>query len=508
MSVICKISVSKIVVPEGRREATHEDVMKLAESIETIGMLHPITVRRDGEQYALVAGMQRLEVMKQAGHTEIECTVLDCDELRCELAAIDENLIRRELHYIDIGELAIRRDEILDALGMRAKGGENQFTRRGGESGAPPQTTESMAAEMGIKERTLQEYKQLARDLIPESKEAAKKGLITKKDALELSRLKHEEQREVFVKGSGGKKAIAAALHEVLFKAEQAQRNALPASRTAGAFDKVEIGSCTLYQGDAFDIFPELECDSIDAVLTDPPYGITAEEWDKAPPLDSMWQWFDAITKATANFVMFAAGKFTMDLSVSNRKWYRYDLVWVKNNRLGFLNANKQPMRAHEHILVFGRPGFREEATYNPIKTPSGAKPGTERKVKMSESGIYRNKGCVRISDGTVHPCSILRFTSVPVNKRHHSTQKPIKLMKRLLKTYTNEGNTVFDPFAGSGTTALACLLLGRRCVAIEKEPKYFDIMCKRIEQAHRAMTRQCFVRKIEGSLCDAAVHH
>jgi len=397
MNAVIKLNLSEIFIPEGQRDIAPETVQNLAESIRTIGILNPLTVRRDGEQYVLIAGAHRLEAAKQEGRTEIECIVFDGDDLRCELAAIDENLIRKELHYIQIGELAIRRDAILTELGQRAKIGDNQHTKGGTPDSGVPRTTADIASEVGIRRTTLNENKQLARDLLPEVKQKIQGKDIPKILALEISRLKPEEQREVIARGD--KKSIAVAVREVHFKA---QRNHVPAyALTADSFDKAEIGGCTLYCGDALKILPTLDEIVIDAVVTDPPYGITAEEWDEVPPLDPMWEQLDAKTKATANFVMFAAGDFLFDLRNSNANWHRYNLIWNKNNQTGYLNSGKQPMRTHEDILVFGRPGFRDTSTYNPIKTPGGAKPGSRRTCKTSNKGIYRNKGVTSVADGT-----------------------------------------------------------------------------------------------------------
>jgi len=246
------------------------------------------------------------------------------------------------------------------------------------------------------------------------------------------------------------------------------------------------IGNCRVINGDCFDVLKDLDV-IFDAVISDPPFGVTSEHWDIAPPLDLMWQVLDSKTKPNANFVMFACGKFSIDLVQSNYRWYRYDLIWQKNNKVGFLNAGLQPMRAHESIFVFGRPGYQKEATYNPIKILGGAKAGRIRSNKTSTSGVYRNKGFTHIADGYLHPSSVLPFANDRGNNQQglnlHTTQKPIALMMWLVATYTNKGDTVLDPYAGSGSTALACLTLGRRCVTIEKEKKFFDITCKRIER-------------------------
>jgi len=224
MSNTVKLKPSEISVPEGRRDIDPETVQSLAESIETTGrMINPITVRRDGEDYVLIVGAHRLEAIRQLGYTEVECIIVDCDdELLFELIEIDENLVRNDItDPIAIGELANRRDKILDAKGLRAKVGDNQHTKRGSADSALPKTTEDIAKEAGIGERVLQVNKQLARDLVPEAKEAFRKKLVTKDTAITISRLEPEKQREIVA--CGDKKGIIAALREYMPKSKSKQ---------------------------------------------------------------------------------------------------------------------------------------------------------------------------------------------------------------------------------------------------------------------------------------------
>ena len=245
---------------------------------------------------------------------------------------------------------------------------------------------------------------------------------------------------------------------------------------------QVTIGNTTLICGDSFRILPDLGIQA-DAIISDPPFGITNCKWDKAIPLDTFWAMVDELTKPTANFVLFASGKFTVDLINSNRKGYRYDWVWEKNNKVGFLNANLMPMRNHESILVFGRPGFKRTSTYNAQKAPGG-KRGT--KTINHKSSIYRDKGeYTHESDGMQHPCSVLPFRSDGRNAAKHPTQKPVSLMEFLIYSYTNDNDIIIDPFMGAGSTGVACALHNRRFIGIEKEPQYFDIAVERMKQAY-----------------------
>ena len=239
------------------------------------------------------------------------------------------------------------------------------------------------------------------------------------------------------------------------------------------------IGNATLYLGDCFDILPKLDMQA-DAIISDPPYGVTDCKWDNPIPLDSLWAMVEERTKQSANVVLFGCGKFSFNLINSKKRWYRYDLVWAKNKKVGFLNANLMPMRNHESILVFGRPGYLKKTAYNPQKFPGG-KAGI--KITNHHSGIYDNHGAyTHVSDGTVHPSSVLSFNS---EAGQHPTQKPLALMEWLVRTYTNEGDTVIDPFMGSGTTGVAAINLKRKFIGVERDKKYVDIACERIEKAY-----------------------
>jgi ParB family chromosome partitioning protein len=199
-----RIKIADIIIPEGRREIAPDKVAALAESIKIIGgLIHPITIDKDR---TLIAGLHRIEAYKALGFDEIECTEFDGEDLEAELVEIDENLMRNELDDITVGEMILRRDEILEELGLRKKSGDNRFTDRGAGD-APLQTTADIAKEVGISERTLQENKQLAKNLIPEAKEARREKRITKDAALAIARLSPEQQRKTLEKceqkGSG-----------------------------------------------------------------------------------------------------------------------------------------------------------------------------------------------------------------------------------------------------------------------------------------------------------------
>ena len=253
---------------------------------------------------------------------------------------------------------------------------------------------------------------------------------------------------------------------------------------------KVQIGNAMLYCADCFDVLPKLDI-TVDAVISDPPFSCTACKWDVKIDLTRLWEMLDRVTKPTANFVMFGCGKFSINLINSKYRWYRHDLIWAKNNKVGFLNANLQTMRNHESILIFGRPGFCKRATYNAQKIPGGRASGV--KTVNHRSSVYRDHGeYVHTADGTLHPGSVLSFKSEK-NSGLHPTLKPVALMEWLVKTYANDGETVIDPFMGSGTTAVACVNTGRAFVGVEQDTRYFAIAVERVKKAQdELLLRAC----------------
>jgi site-specific DNA-methyltransferase (adenine-specific) len=243
----------------------------------------------------------------------------------------------------------------------------------------------------------------------------------------------------------------------------------------------VTIGNATLYLGDSFKILPKLDVVA-DAVITDMPYGVTDCEWDVKIPLDTFWKMVEPLTKPTANFILFSCGRFTFDLYNSNPELFRYDLVWQKSKKVSFLNANHRPMRNHESVLVFIRPGFIQKATYNAQKTAGGR---VRTQIKNRKSSVYRDTGeYTHTSDGLQHPCSVLQFKS-EMGKGIHPTLKPVDLMEFLVQSFTNENDIVLDPFMGAGSTAIACIKHNRRFIGIEKDKKFFDVAVKRIKEAY-----------------------
>tara|TARA_Y100001963_G_C6585646_1_gene355540 strand:+ start:1 stop:726 length:726 start_codon:yes stop_codon:yes gene_type:complete len=231
---------------------------------------------------------------------------------------------------------------------------------------------------------------------------------------------------------------------------------------------------------------------SIDAIITDPPYGTTACKWDSVIPFEPMWKELNRIIKPNGAIVLFGSEPFSSALRISNIKNYKYDWIWYKNTSGGFALAKKRPMKYHEIISVF----YNKQPTYNP-QFQNYAK-STNKRFKNGEM-VNRKKETInptnKIQGGLglegvqgidkkrgKYPESVQRFNSYSNNKRFHSTQKPIPLMEYLIKTYTNERETVLDFTMGSGSTGVACCNTNRDFIGIELDKEYFKIAQDRIK--------------------------
>ena len=248
------------------------------------------------------------------------------------------------------------------------------------------------------------------------------------------------------------------------------------------------IGSATLHLGDCLELMKAIPDASVDLILCDLPYGTTQNKWDALIPFDQLWACYDRIAKLNAAIVLTAAQPFTSALVMSNPRNFKYQWVWDKAQVTGFLNAKKQPLRRHEDIVVF----YRSQSTYNPIFT-AGKPYKIDRKHATANYGAQTSN--TTESDGKRYPTSILGVPHVR-EAGGHPTQKPVALMEYLIRTYTNEGETVLDNCMGSGTTGVACMNTGRRFIGMERDLDdkgnslgYFAIACERIEAAHRMKT-------------------
>ncbi len=248
---------------------------------------------------------------------------------------------------------------------------------------------------------------------------------------------------------------------------------------TEQPFCQTRVSGSTFVNADCFDVFPFIEDKSIDAIICDLPYGTTACKWDSVLPFDLMWEQLNRIIKPNGAIVLFGSQPFTSTLIVSNLKMYRHQWIWKKSRPANFMNANYQPMKYHEDVLVFGL----NKVNYYPIKFKGNKNhASTARSGSSNIYGLSENKAGVDTND-MKYPSSIIEIKSTDSTKNLHPTQKPVALMEYLIKTYTNENETVLDFTMGSGTTNLACIKLKRKSIGIEKEKQYYDVAVRRASE-------------------------
>jgi len=237
-----------------------------------------------------------------------------------------------------------------------------------------------------------------------------------------------------------------------------------------------------LYNDDCFNVFDKIKENSIDMICVDLPYGVTSCKWDSQIDLEKMWDELKKICKKKCIYVFFATTKFGYELIHSNKKWFRYDLVWEKSRKVGFFNSKLMPMRNHEMVYVFSNPDCKvKEKTYNAQKIPG--KPYI-RQLKERKPSIYGDSYTRRlpiINKGERHPASIIKFNNV--NKPLHKTQKPTDLLEWLIKSYSNKNDTILDFTMGSGSTGEACKNTNRKFIGIEKNKEIFKIAENRLNE-------------------------
>jgi site-specific DNA-methyltransferase (adenine-specific) len=242
---------------------------------------------------------------------------------------------------------------------------------------------------------------------------------------------------------------------------------------------KIEEAGCKrmkLYHGDCLELMKEIPDGSIDMILCDLPYGITACKWDVIIPFEPLWEQYERIIKNNSAIVLFGTQPFTSALVMSNPKMFKHQWIWNKKQSGSAINAKYKPLKITEEICVFAK----GRVNYYPIM----------RKGKMRKKGGNKKSNALMNDIPDYHtyseeyyPTCILEISNANRKNRLHPTQKPIALLEYLVRTYTNEGETVLDNCMGSGSTGIACMNTNRRFIGIEKEKKYFDIATKRIEE-------------------------
>ena len=235
-----------------------------------------------------------------------------------------------------------------------------------------------------------------------------------------------------------------------------------------------------LYQGDCLEVMKQIPDKSVDMILCDLPYGTTACKWDTVIPFDKLWGQYNRIIKDNGAIVLFGSEPFSSALRMSNIKNYKYDWVWNKKQTGNPFLAKKQPLKIHENIMVFNTLFYKPIMRVGKMRTKGGSK----------ESNIKVFGGTDKTQNNIYYPTSILDVPNCAnKSKKLHPTQKPVDLCEYLIKTYTNDGDTVLDNCMGSGTTGVACKHLNRNFIGIELDPNYFEIAKNRIENEPTQLT-------------------
>lgn len=240
-----------------------------------------------------------------------------------------------------------------------------------------------------------------------------------------------------------------------------------------------------IYLNDCLNLMPEIDDESIDMILADLPFGVTKNSKDIKIPMIPLWNEYNRIIKKNGAIVLFGQGMFTFDLMSANKKWWRYNLIYNKGNGVsGFLNANRQPLRVHEDILVF----YKKQPTYNPQFTEGEPLHGKGNKY-LNKQGVNNNYGYYDTSTPETRkgstqkfPKSVLNFNRPGPSVILHPTEKPLDLCEYLIKTYTNKGELVLDNTCGVGTTCLAAKNTDRNYIGIEMDKKWYDIAIDRLK--------------------------
>lgn len=235
----------------------------------------------------------------------------------------------------------------------------------------------------------------------------------------------------------------------------------------------------SLFEGDCLEKMKEIPDGSVDMVLTDPPYGVSACRWDVVIPFPDMWEQINRIIKPNGAVLLFGSEPFSSALRLSNLQEYRYDWIWEKTIASNFRMCKKQPSKKHEIISVF----YAKQPTYNPQMEKG--KPYKDRARKRTTE-VHREKVSTKRpidNHGTRYPSSVQKFSNKN-NGNVHPTQKPVPLLEYLIRTYTDGGETVLDFTMGSGSTGVACINTGRKFIGIELDHGYFETAKQRIEEA------------------------
>ena len=231
-----------------------------------------------------------------------------------------------------------------------------------------------------------------------------------------------------------------------------------------------------LQQGDCLELMKGIPDGSVDMILCDLPYGTTRNRWDTVIPFEELWKQYKRIIKDHGAICLFGQEPFSSVMRLSNLKMYRYDWIWIKDSGTGFLNAHRMPLKNSELISVF----YKKLPVYNP-QMRRGFKPYVIKQGETKSSNYGKQTGALTKSDGERYPLETIHFKRD--KDKQHPTQKPVALLEYLIKTYTNENETVLDNTMGSGSTGVACVNTSRNFIGMELDPKYFGIARNRIKK-------------------------
>lgn len=237
-----------------------------------------------------------------------------------------------------------------------------------------------------------------------------------------------------------------------------------------------------IYNGDCLELMNDIPDGSIDCILCDLPYGTTACKWDNVIPFEPLWEHYKRIIKENGAIVLFGTEPFSSMLRMSNLDMYKYDWIWEKPQGVNFAQCNHMPMSVYETISVFGNFGMSKNAKVQPVYHPQGiVEINKAKKAKTFSEHRPTDNNHDHIQKYGNYPRQVIKFGQA---RGFHPTQKPVDLLEYLIKTYTNENDTVLDNCMGSGSTGVACKNLNRNFIGIELNEDYFNIANERIENS------------------------
>lgn len=240
--------------------------------------------------------------------------------------------------------------------------------------------------------------------------------------------------------------------------------------------------SVQLLQGDCLELMKDIPDGSVDMVLADLPFAVTACKWDVLIPFEPLWEQYKRIIKSNGVIALFGSEPFSSRLRMSNIKWYKFDFIWEKPQGVDPLLSKKRPLNNIEYISVF----YKKQPTYNPqFREAKPYKTTRDKNKRVCEINGHIFRETTTVNNGYRYPMRVLKFSR---ETSFHPTQKPVPLLEYLIRTYTNESETVLDNTMGSGSTGVAAVNTGRSFIGMELNSGYFETACKRISEAEEAV--------------------